>query len=187
MLCLLREHVYYSITETLIRRSLFSRIGCFQSRWGSVSDFHWHMRVGLVADVVHVPDTWATWRIHPHQATAYAIADKSEYDRQLEEMIDDAWRCCAPHLTAQVVADLESHWLRWTREMMEYYRNLLDRPDAMHRRLYQLSCALNGASVPRWEIARRLTGRPKWPDIAPMEIQGWLESRGSGPVLEGHS
>lgn len=184
LLCLLREHVYYSITETLIRRSLFSRIGRFESRWGSVSDFHWHMRVGLTANTVHVPDTWATWRIHPHQATAFAIADKAEYHAKLEDMILDACRQAEPRLPPAVVTGLESHWLPWTRDMMAYYDDLLARPSAVHRRLYQFSSVFTGAAPARAEVARRLRGQPKWPDIAPLEMQHWLESIGIGPVLE---
>ena len=62
--------VYTSITQLLIRRSLFDRIGHFDSRWGSVGDFNWNMRAGLVTNTVHVPDTWGGWRIHASQATA---------------------------------------------------------------------------------------------------------------------
>jgi glycosyltransferase involved in cell wall biosynthesis len=38
------ESVYVSITQLLIRRSLFDRIGLFEPRWGSVGDFNWCMR-----------------------------------------------------------------------------------------------------------------------------------------------
>jgi hypothetical protein len=33
------------------------------------------------------------------------------------------------------------------------------------------------------EILRRLRGQPKWPDIAPVAIQRWLQSIGMGPAL----
>ena len=48
------ETVYRSITQLLIRRSLFDSVGMFESRWGSVGDFNWDMRAGLVANTVHV-------------------------------------------------------------------------------------------------------------------------------------
>jgi GT2 family glycosyltransferase len=62
LLHLLGGSVYVSITQLLIRRSLFDRIGWFESTWGSVGDFNWSMRAGLVANTVHVPQTW---RLHP--------------------------------------------------------------------------------------------------------------------------
>src|SRR5207302_9066095 len=72
LLHLLGDTVYTSITQLLIRRSLFSRIGLFESRWGSLGDFNWNMRAGLLANAVHVPDTWGGWRQHTAQATAAA-------------------------------------------------------------------------------------------------------------------
>jgi glycosyltransferase involved in cell wall biosynthesis len=183
LLCLLREHVYYSITETLIRRSLFSRIGSFESRWGSVSDFQWHMRVGLVASTVHVPDTWATWRIHPLQATAFSTVNKAEYDAKIEDMIRDAVQKSETHLAPAVLAGLRSHWLEWTREMMAYYGDLFARRSVRDRRLYQMSRLFNGGTAARHEVIRRVCGKPKWPDIAPLAMQRWLVSLGIGPVL----
>jgi glycosyltransferase involved in cell wall biosynthesis len=182
LLCLLREHVYYSITETLIRRSLFSRIGNFESRWGSVSDFHWHMRVGLVANTVHVPDTWATWRVHPTQATAAAILDMAEYDAKIDEMILDAVRRCEAMLPSSVAAGLNSYWLDWTRDMTAYYRELRVRA-TLARRLFQLTRVFNGPAPARNEVLRRLCGKSKWLDIAPNEFKRWLESQGLGPAL----
>ena len=69
LLQLTGRHAYLSITQLLIRRSLFSRIGNFPDKWGSTSDFNWEMKAGLVANTVHVPDTWASWRVHSKQAT----------------------------------------------------------------------------------------------------------------------
>jgi glycosyltransferase involved in cell wall biosynthesis len=65
MIHLTGRHVYLSVAQLLIRRSLFSKIGAFPSEWGNISDFNWEMKAGLIANTVHVPDTWASWRIHP--------------------------------------------------------------------------------------------------------------------------
>jgi len=54
------QHVTLSITQLMMRRSIFAKTGEFGSRWGSVSDFNWEMKAGLVANMVHVPDTWAS-------------------------------------------------------------------------------------------------------------------------------
>ena len=93
LLCLLGEQVYYSITELLFRRSLFARIGQFEADWGSVSDFNWYMRVGLVANIVHVPDTWATWRVHSKQATDFAVLRTSGHQQKVDQMIEAAAAC----------------------------------------------------------------------------------------------
>jgi glycosyltransferase involved in cell wall biosynthesis len=46
LLHLTQLHAYLSITQLLIRRSLFARTGEFQAKWGSFSDFNWEMRAG---------------------------------------------------------------------------------------------------------------------------------------------
>jgi glycosyltransferase involved in cell wall biosynthesis len=182
LLCLSGQQVYYSITEMLIRRSLFAKIGSFESRWGAVSDFHWYMRVGLAANTVHVPDTWATWRMHPKQSTAFAGLRTVEHDRKIDDMIDDAVRTCEPYLHCAVVAGLKSHWLDWSREMRAYYSGLHHRSGAVDRRLFQLSQVLAGTPTARSEVIGRLAGKPTWPEVAPVEIRRWLESVGIDPV-----
>jgi glycosyltransferase involved in cell wall biosynthesis len=183
MLCLLREHVYYSITEMLYRRSLFSRVGEFETRWGSASDFQWHMRVGLVASTVHVPDTWATWRVHPQQATPAAITNWAEHIAKVEDMIQDALRRSERLLDPAIFSGIRSYWLDWSRDMDVYYSGLRNRPNVLEKRLFQLSQVVAGPRRARREILRRLAGRPKWPDAAPVEMRRWLESLGYVPLV----
>jgi glycosyltransferase involved in cell wall biosynthesis len=90
LLHLVGQSVYVSITQLLIRRSAFERVGLFDSRWGSVGDFNWNMRAGLVCDTVHVPDTWGGWRIHSAQVTADSAIGSAEHRLKIEQMIDDA-------------------------------------------------------------------------------------------------
>jgi hypothetical protein len=61
--------VYTSLTQLLIRRSVFDKIGLFRTDWGSEGDFEWGMRAALMCNVLHIPETLATWRIHAEQAT----------------------------------------------------------------------------------------------------------------------
>lgn len=61
--------IYTSITQLLIRKSVFDRIGLFDTCWGSMADFEWGMRVGLTENCVYIPERLATWRIHASQAT----------------------------------------------------------------------------------------------------------------------
>jgi glycosyltransferase involved in cell wall biosynthesis len=60
---------YYSITQILVRRSLFETIGVFEKKWKSFGDLEWQMRAALATKTVHIPEYLATWRIHPQQAT----------------------------------------------------------------------------------------------------------------------
>jgi hypothetical protein len=186
LLCLLGDQVYYSITELMFRRSLFSRIGQFESRWGSVSDFNWYMRVGLVANIVHVPDTWATWRVHSKQATDFAVLRSAAHEQKVDEMIDEALRVCEPLMNPAVVAGLHHRWLQQMRDMRVYYRGLGRRPSAVDRRVFQIWQLFDGSAV-RSEVVGRLLGKAKWTDAAPDEIRQWLESIGHGPIAASDS
>ena len=61
--------IYTSVTQLLIRRTVFDRIGLFEGRWGSMGDYEWGMRAGLVENCIYIPEKLATWRVHPNQAT----------------------------------------------------------------------------------------------------------------------
>jgi glycosyltransferase involved in cell wall biosynthesis len=64
--------IYTSLTQLLIRKSVFDRCGLFDGRWGAISDFEWGMRVGLLENCVYIPEKLATWRHHATQATDHA-------------------------------------------------------------------------------------------------------------------
>jgi glycosyltransferase involved in cell wall biosynthesis len=66
--CVLQT-VYTSITQLLIRKTVFDNYGLFETQWGSVADFEWGMRVGFLESCVYIPEFLATWRKHPEQAT----------------------------------------------------------------------------------------------------------------------
>jgi hypothetical protein len=139
------------------------------------------MRVGLVANIVHVPDTWATWRVHSKQATDFAVLRTSGHQQKVDQMIEAALRVCEPQMDPAVVAGLHARWLDQMRELRTYYRELGRRPSAVDRRVFQLAQMIDGSSV-RSEVVGRLMGKPKWTDAAPDEIRLWLESLELGPV-----
>ncbi len=60
---------YYSITQVLVRRSLFDQVGLFEKQWGPFGDLEWQLRAALATKTVHIPEYLATWRIHPQQAS----------------------------------------------------------------------------------------------------------------------
>ncbi len=74
--------VYVSITQLLIRKSLFNRVGFFSNDFGSAADFEWEMRASLVANTVHVPEFLGTWRVHTDQATSFASVETPESYRK---------------------------------------------------------------------------------------------------------
>lgn len=74
LLHLAGRSVVLSITQTLMRREVFERIGYFREDCGSIADFEWQARCALVCDSIFVGDTWGGWRLHPEQATALNAA-----------------------------------------------------------------------------------------------------------------
>jgi glycosyltransferase involved in cell wall biosynthesis len=79
---------YYSVTQILIRRSLFDDIGMFGKNWGSFADLEWQMRAALATKTVHVPEHLATWRIHPQQASQADRYKKAARDGWFMDMVD---------------------------------------------------------------------------------------------------
>lgn len=185
LLHLTGKAVYLSVTQLLIRRALFARIGDFETRWGSMGDRNWEMRAGLVSNTIHVPDTWASWRVHPAQGTATLDFSSLEYSQKVGEMIDDAVLKSESVLAPEVLAGLRDHWLEWSSEMRAYYRDLRNRPGMLERRLFQLTRL--GRKAGRAEMIQQLRGGPKWPERAPDEIRKWLDSLGLGPAVMAQS
>jgi len=80
--------VYTSITQLLIRRSLFDKVGLFLTHYGSIADFEWDMRASLVANTIHIPQYLATWRVHKEQGTDMQFKESSTHRAKLLEMMD---------------------------------------------------------------------------------------------------
>jgi glycosyltransferase involved in cell wall biosynthesis len=179
---LMGQNIYTSITQLVIRRTLFERTGPFSGAWGSVGDFHWDMKASLLANTVYVPSTWASWRVHSRQATAFQALMSPEHRRKVDEMIGDAFKTCEPHLPPAIASGLRDHWIEWSRDMREYYGTLRDQ-DVSRRRAFQLGQMLSGTNAARSQILGQLTGKPKWTEVGPSEMRQWLESQGLGPMV----
>ena len=82
--------VYTSLTQLLIRRSVFDKIGGFRNDWGAESDFEWGMRAGLVCHIFYLPERVATWRMHRDQATAQYNPQASVRKARLCDMVHAA-------------------------------------------------------------------------------------------------
>ena len=83
--------VYTSITQLLIRSSLFDKIGLFRNDLGSIADFEWEMRAALVSDVIHIPKYLATWRRHSAQATHSQRPNTADRSRKMLDMVESAF------------------------------------------------------------------------------------------------
>jgi hypothetical protein len=165
----------------LIRKSLFDRIGVFDTRWGSIGDFNWDMKAGLVASTLHVPDTWATFRVHSTQATAAVDFNSVSFSSKMNQMIVDAVEVCRPYLDPAILTGLDEQWLHMASEMREYYRELRVRANVLRRRIFQARNLL-GNSIVRAEMTGVFVGREKWESRAYREIENWLESLHMRPI-----
>jgi len=79
--------IYTSITQLLIRRSLFDKTGLFPEECGPAADYMWGMRASLHSDVVFLPEYLASWRIHPGQVTFAPDAKNAKQDFFLLEQM----------------------------------------------------------------------------------------------------
>jgi glycosyltransferase involved in cell wall biosynthesis len=183
LLHLWSESVYISITQLLIRRSLFDRIGLFESRWGSVGDFNWNMRASLVGNTIHVPDTWASWRQHPAQATGEIRAHPTDFLQKLDESVDHALETTA-HLLDQRIIELVQTVLRqWSRDQKLFYTRLIQRPTSLKRFSYLAVRGLVGDRM-AWRYAFwRLTGWASWRLDRVQTVKYWLKKRGYVKML----
>jgi hypothetical protein len=144
-----------------------------------VGDFSWNMRAGLVANTVHVPETWGGWRVHSGQSTTGAKIGSPEHRRKISDMIDHAIAGAEPFLPPQVRRELKSRWVRYAQDMREF-GPCLDamRNDALGRRAFLLRRLLAGSWAVREHIKTRLTTGPRWPESAPPIVQDWLGKAG---------
>ena len=84
--------VYTSITQIMIRKKVFDRIGFFREDIGSIADYEWNMATTLIFNTVFVPEYLATWRVHGNQATDDAIQSTPEYFKSLICIIEMAYK-----------------------------------------------------------------------------------------------
>jgi hypothetical protein len=69
MVALAYGTAWTSMTQVLIRRTLFDKVGLFPTNWDAVGDAAWQMKAGLVANVVYIPEKLATWRYYEGQGS----------------------------------------------------------------------------------------------------------------------
>lgn len=180
LLHLFDSSVYVSVTQLLIRRSLFNRIGLFKSQWGSIGDYNWNMRAGLAANTIHVPGTWGGWRVHSNQATAGAAIGSLEHSDKLRRMIDDAIASSENTLAPQFLNPL-----RRTRKLGEFVREIERLSNPLQRRIFIIRSLLAGSAAARTYIWSKagLFGVNPWPQAAVDLVRKWLQDAGMAEVL----
>jgi len=175
--------VYISITQLLIRRSLFDRIGFFESTWGSIGDFNWSMKAGLAANALHVPDTWGGWRVHVSQATAGVDIGSAAHLHKIEAMIENALEACWDLLPSSIRGRLRREWAPEAQQLRAFHRGIAERQSAGRRRRFVALQLLAGAA-PAWRHANsKLFSHASWPDSYCRSVQQWLDSVNFGPAL----
>jgi hypothetical protein len=158
--------VYWSITQLLIRRDLFDKIGFFESRWGSVGDANWQMRALLVANSVHVTDTWAGWRVHSGQATGSINYYSVEHESRTQEMIAHAIQATASLLPRKTFLRLQRKWSANALSLRHFVRTIEQSPSKRQRRLFVLQELLRGEFGASLHLRARAAKQPHWPEAA---------------------
>ena len=98
--------VYTSITQILIRRTLFQKTGLFPTDFGCSADYLWGMRAAYHANVVYLPESLASWRLHSKQETAISCA--KEIDTRFHQMTQMAQTTLSLHHDPRILAEVKN-------------------------------------------------------------------------------
>ena len=109
------QTIYVSLTQLLIRRSVFEKVGLFRQDWGPMGDFEWGMRASLVCNTIHIPNTLATWRLHPKQLTSNYKMAPSKIWQKYCDMVKAA-------LTILKQSHIQSYRKIRLRRLLSFYR-----------------------------------------------------------------
>jgi len=71
LICINGEMVTSSITQALIKKKVFDKIGLFPTRFGVLGDRSWWLAAGTCFNIAYVPKALSCWRIHASQATIH--------------------------------------------------------------------------------------------------------------------
>lgn len=184
LLHMLGHIVYVSLTQLLIRKSLFDQIGYFKSDWGSVGDFNWDMRASLTTNTVHVASTWASWRLHPGQATAQAGIGNDSHHERIDAMvwhaIENRKDSLGPAMYSSLIAREIGRWEQ-ARRFMKQHR---DEKSAMRRRVDLARHLMSGNWAARQQLKNTLRRGPGLAVEMPHVLRSWVEKGIGSEVFE---
>lgn len=181
LLHMLGETVYVSLTQLLIRRTLFDRIGMFRSDWGSISDYYWDMRAALTSDTVHVAETWASWRVHETQATASAAVGQQSHTDKIDDMIETALRDSAADLPAAIRAKVDA-WQQDAKALRAFLSRVNAADSRAQRWGYLATQLLKGHWPARRYVCGKISPSKSLPAHGPRVIEDWLSGVGIEPT-----
>jgi glycosyltransferase involved in cell wall biosynthesis len=178
LLHLMGSSVYWSITQLLIRRSVFDKVGLFESQWGSMGDYNWNLRASMVSNTVHVPTTWGGWRIHPSQATA--LCPKDQFQSRMEDMIDHAVVSILPRIEGRLKRKI-MQWSHYFREKNGWWSA---KEGKLNRVAHAAKLALRGNLVAKDYLAYRLGVSDNWNLPSHELVRRWCDDCGlSAPMV----
>lgn len=184
MLHLLGHIVYVSLTQLLIRKSLFDQIGFFHSDWGSVGDFNWDMRASLTTNTFHVADTWASWRLHPGQATAQAGIGNDSHHERIDAMVRHAIENSKDSLPSAMYSSLVTNEIDRWEQARRFIKQQREIKSSTRRRLDLLYHLISGNWAARCHLKNIVThGRGlayELPDV----LRSWVEQEIGSSVFE---
>lgn len=173
--------LYTSINQLLIRRSVFDRVGLFDTNWGTVGDFEWEMRAALVTNVIYIPEYLTSWRRHSNQATR--STENSANRRMMLQMARSAFNR-SYQISPNLLTDIKlNRWLDiYKQQILEF--QLKENQSKMKQILLLCSFLLRGFR-PAWRcMVRKIFGIEPYfiQDIS--NIKKLLDEAGvPGPVL----
>jgi hypothetical protein len=138
------------------------------------------MRAGLVANTVHVPDTWGGWRIHKGQATSQVDQRSPEHERRIQEMVDHAIQATKSLIAPAIFERLQNKWSANALGLRHFLDGIRERRDSkVFRRLFILRELLRGEFAAASHICARAAERPIWPEV----VRKWTRQIGVKTAL----
>ncbi len=119
-----------SMTQVLVRRTLFDKVGLFPTEWNAVGDAAWQMKAGLAADVCYIPEKLATWRYYEGQGSGAVH----------QRMIESGWMNRMNTATMEWLKTQNPRFVQTIRKsgLLDYFRM-----DALYHRM---KCCLTKGS-----------------------------------------
>jgi glycosyltransferase involved in cell wall biosynthesis len=94
--------VYFSLTQLVVRLSVASAAGHFETTVGSVADFGWLLRLTNLTGTVHLPQKLAMWRFHGDQLSIRRDRTRRPAMRMLcERALPEIHECHQERLTRE--------------------------------------------------------------------------------------
>ena len=138
------------------------------------------MRAGLVANTVHVPDTWGGWRIHQGQATSQVDQRSVEHERRIQEMVDHAIQATRTLVAPAIFERLQNKWSASASRLRHFLDAVTEQQDSnVFRRLFILRELLRGEFAASLHIWARAKKRPIWPEV----VRKWTRQIGIRTAL----